>query len=318
MAVYSPINKKELQNFLKQYDLGDLKKFEGILEGIENTNYKITTSKNAYILTIFEKRVNTEELPFFIGLKNHLFKKNFFCPQPIANINGKTINVLKKKPCILTSYLNGSKIKNVENKHCSQVGKVLSSMHLLASDFLHRRPNSMDHNNWDKIFLKCKNLLSANYVNIFPIIEKELLFLKKNWPINLPKGIIHADAFQDNVFFDDNKFTGLIDFYFSCYDFLAYDIALTINAWCFNSKAEFDNSKFQALISGYEDARLLENEEKKFLSILLRGASIRILITRLHDQLFQLEGAYVKPKDPKEYFGILNFHQKNDITKYLK
>ena len=318
MAVYSSINKKELQDFLKQYDLGDLKKFEGILEGIENTNYKIITSKNVYILTIFEKRVNSKELPFFIKLKNHLFKKKFFCPQPIANINGKIINELKKKPCIITSYLHGSKITNVENKHCNQVGRALSSMHLFTSDFLYRRKNSMDYANWNKIFLKCKSLTSVNDISILSIIENELLFLKNNWPISLPKGIIHADAFQDNVFFDENKFVGLIDFYFSCYDFLAYDIALNINAWCFNSNSKFDNSKFQALLNGYEDTRLLKNEEKKKLSILSRGASVRILITRLHDQLFQSEEAYVKPKDPEEYIEILKFHQKNDIIKYLK
>jgi len=317
MAVYSPINEKELKNFLKKYDLGHLKKFEGILEGIENTNYKITTSKNIYILTIFEKRVSSEDLPFFIELKNHLYKKNFLCPQPIPNKEGKIINQIMNKSCVLISFLKGSKIKTVTNEHCNQVGKILSSMHFFTSDFLYKRPNSMGYSNWHKIFIKCKNLPSANYEKLLSIVENELFFLNKNWPLNLPRGIIHADVFQDNVFFVENKFSGLIDFYFSCFDFLAYDIALTINAWCFDSSEKFYESKFKSLIEGYEDKRKLENEEKKNLSILLRGAAIRILITRLHDQLFHLEGAFVEPKNPEEYVKILKFHQKNDIKKYL-
>ena len=317
MAVYSPITNAELKNFLNDYNLGQLEKFEGILEGIENTNYKITTTKNIYILTIFEKRVNNEDLPFFINLKKHLFKKKFPCPQPIANKKGDLINYLKDKSCVLISYLEGSKTNNVSNYHCEQVGQLLSSLHQHTADFKERRINSMNYDQWENIFKKCKSSKNSNLENIFFLIEKELIFIKKNWPNNIPIGIIHADVFQDNVFFVNDKFSGLIDFYFACNDYLAYDIALTINAWCFDKNNEFIKERFMSLIKGYEINRVLNIDEKNLLSVLLRGASLRILLTRLHDQIFHQEGAFVKPKDPQEYIKILNFHQKNNVIDYL-
>lgn len=316
MAVYSHITENHLKVFLQQYDIGSLIKFEGILEGIENTNYKITTTKNIYILTIFEKRVKTIDLPFFINLQKHLIKKKFSCPRPIADKKGKSINILNKKSCILISFLNGIKTNIVLNKHCEQVGEILSTLHQYTSDFKEKRSNGMMYENWYNIFLKCKSV-NISKKNIINLIEKELSFLKNNWPTDLPKGIVHADVFQDNVFFIDNKFSGLIDFYFSCYDFLAYDIALTINAWCFNQHGKLDKNKLKYFIKGYEFKRKLNYKEKKDLNILLRGASIRILLTRLHDQLFHTEGTFVLPKDPLEYLDILKFHQNNDVNNYL-
>ena len=317
MAVYSPITKDELLVFLKQYKIGSLKEFEGILEGIENTNYKIITSKNIYILTIFEKRVKLEDLPFFINLKNHLIKKNFCCPQPITNKDGKTINMLKGKACVLISYLAGVKADQIYDHHCEQVGKVLSSLHQHTKDFTEKRINGMNYTQWQYIFLKCQSAITNKYADYIPFIKKELEFLKESWPNNLPKGIIHADVFQDNVFFINNQFSGLIDFYFACNDFLAYDIALTINAWCFNNQSNFIQKRFISFIKGYQDQRMLSDKEKKSLSILLRGAAMRILLTRLHDQLFHPEGAFVKPKDPQEYLKILQFHQNINVEDYL-
>ena len=317
MAVYSPITKKELIFFLEQYDIGSLKKFEGILEGIENTNYKLTTSKNVYILTIFEKRVHPIDLPFFINLKNHLVAKNFSCPKPISNKDGKSINILNGKSCVLISYLEGSKADIVFTHHCEQVGKVLSSLHKKTEDFTQKRTNNMNYTQWQNIFLKCRSSNSLKYKELIPFIKKELLFLKENWPHSLPKGIVHADVFKDNVFFINNRFSGLIDFYFACYDFLAYDIALTINAWCFDHQGNLDQEKLYSLIKGYENHRKLTDHEKNSLSILLRGASIRILLTRLHDQLFHTEGAFVEPKKPEEYVKILKFHQDINIKNYL-
>ena len=317
MAVYSPISENELLVFLKQYDIGSLKKFEGILEGIENTNYKIITTQNIYILTIFEKRVNLKDLPFFIKLKNHLVKKKFSCPQPIINKTGKIINTLNGKSSILISYLEGTQVDIVSNHHCEQVGKVLSSLHKYTLDFTEKRINDMNYTQWQSIFLKCQSTNITKYKNLIPFIKKELEFLKKRWPNNLPKGIIHADVFQDNVFFINNQFSGLIDFYFACNDFLAYDIALTINAWCFNNQSNFIQKRFISFIKGYQDQRMLSDKEKKSLSILLRGAAMRILLTRLHDQLFHPEGAFVKPKDPQEYLKILQFHQNINVEDYL-
>jgi len=317
MAVYSPVTKNELEVFLKQYDIGILVKFEGILEGIENTNYKLTTSKNIYILTIFEKRVQTKDLPFFINLKNHLIKKNFSCPQPIKNKSGISINLINGKSCVLISYLEGHKTQIVSSHHCEEVGKILSLLHMHTADFDEKRKNNLNYAQWKNIFLKCKSIDTKKYQNLFPIIEKELLFLKENWPKTLPKGIVHADVFQDNVFFINGNFSGLIDFYFSCYDFLSYDIALTVNAWCFATFDNFSKDRFFALIKSYEKNRILEDKEKKSLSVLLRGAAIRILLTRIHDQLFHPKGAFVEPKNPNEYVKILKFHQKINVGKYL-
>ena len=317
MAVYSPIIESELLSLLEQYNIGSLVKFEGILEGIENTNYEITTSQNKYILTIFEKRVESKDIPFFINLKKHLASKKFLCPKPVSDIQGKNINTLKNKSCVFVSFLNGKKVTNVKDTHCQQVGEVLASLHLQTKDFNGKRLNSMSCIQWQNIFLKCKNHANQDFIHMLPVIEEELSYLKNHWPNDLPNGIIHADVFQDNVFFQKNIFSGLIDFYFSCNDFLAYDIALTINAWCFNNQNIFNKNRYQALIKGYESRRKLTTEEQKYFSILLRGASIRILITRLHDQLFRADDALVNPKDPNEYLAILKFHQKTNFREFF-
>ena len=317
MAVYSIIYKEELETFLQQYNIGTLIKFEGILEGIENTNYKLETSENNYILTIFEKRVNPEDLPFFINLKNHLTKKKFVCPKPIKNKKGKYINLLNNKHCVIISFLKGEKTSKANNNHCKQVGKILALLHQDSKDFLEKRNNSMSYNNWKNIFLKNQKAKINKFNGIMSSINDELSYLETAWPKNLPEGIIHADVFQDNVFFKNNKFSGLIDFYFACNDFFAYDIALTINAWCFDIKAKFKKDKFLNLIQGYESLRPLTEIEKKHLSTLLRGAALRILLTRVHDYIFHLDGTYVKPKDPKEYLSILQFHQENNLGKLL-
>ena len=317
MAVYSPVSKDEVISLINQYDIGNLVSYEGILEGIENTNYKIQTTNNNYILTIFEKRVDPKDLPFFINLKNHLTEKKFFCPTPIKTKEGKNINLFKGKSCIFITFLKGSKVSKVLDLHCEEVGRALSLLHKNTSDFYQERINNMSHQKWQEIFDKSIKYSDNKYHLILKEIERELLFLKKSWPINLPKGIIHADVFQDNVFFKGNKFSGLIDFYFSCNDFFSYDIALTINAWCFNDSFNFKEKRFKSLIKGYESLRKLTNNEKKYLSILLRGASLRILLTRIHDQIFYEKGAFVTLKNPEEYISILRFHQNNNIANLL-
>ena len=214
MAVHSPISQKELKIFLKQYDLGALIKYEGILEGIENTNYKLVTSKNTFILTIFEKRVDPKDLPFFINLKKHLTKKNFQCPKPIKNRKGECISLINKKYCVINSFLQGQKTLIVNDSHCRQVGEMLALLHIDSNDFEEKRNNTMSHDQWKKIFIKNQKSQNNQYANIMPNIDKELSFLNLAWPKNLPKGIIHGDAFQDNIFFRNNKISGLIDFYF--------------------------------------------------------------------------------------------------------
>ena len=318
MAVYTSITEKELKLFLDQYCVGDLENFQGILEGIENTNYKIKTSKDNYILTIFEKRVNSKDIPFFVKLQNYLANKNFSCPMPIVNKKGLIINSINGKLCILISFLNGKKIKNKSRIHCNQVGNILSILHYNTKNYPEKRPNNMGLSQWNDILSKCKSITFTNDNHLFNLIDNELIFLKTNWPSNLPKGIIHADAFQDNIFFIKDKFSGLIDFYFACHDFLSYDIALAINAWCFNENSELEIENLQSLIQGYEKKRKITPKEKESLSILLRGAAIRILLTRLHDKLFHSESAFVQPKDHTEYLKILKFHQLNNIGDFLK
>jgi len=316
MAVFTPINQEELISFLDQYEIGKLISFEGILEGIENTNFKIETESKKYILTIFEKRVNPRDLPFFVNLQGHLSKKQYSCPQPIANKNGDSINVLKGKSSILISYLDGEKTPKIHKIHCEQVGKSLGLFHKNTEDFMQRRVNSMGLKQWNDIFLKCKKLKFNKYQKFMPLVEKELLFLNKKWPKNLPEGIIHGDVFRDNVFFIKDQFSGLIDFYFSCNDFLSYDVAITINAWCFDNNS-FDKNKFISLIKGYQSIRKINFDELNKFSILLRAASLRILITRIHDELFHPEGAFVQPKNPEEYIFILKFHQQENIAEYI-
>ena len=311
MAVFTPIDKPTLEAFLDNYDLGKIKNFEGILEGIDNTNYKILTSNNYYILTIFEKRIQEKDLPFFINLQNHLAKKKFLNPKPIKNKEGKYISQIKNKPCVIMSFLEGSKTTKVSTNHCGQVGKQLAIMHEHTRDFLFSRQNSLQQKNWKILFEKFKNNKKNPYKNIFESIEKELDFLDQHWPKKLPFGVIHADVFQDNVFFINDVFSGIIDFYFACNDFFAYDLAICINAWCFEQNSVINSNKLTTLVNEYQKNKQLTEEEIVNLPILLRGATTRILLTRLYDQIYHPKDAFVKPKDPMEFYRILEFYQKN-------
>ena len=309
MAVYTKITKDLLISFMKNYDLGEIKDFQGIEEGVENTNYKIISSKKIYILTIFEKRVNEDDLPFFINLLNHLSIKKIKCPKPIADNKGDYINRILNKPCVIMSFLSGQKIQLTKANHCFQVGNNLAKIHKATLDFNLNRKNNLNQQNWKALFEKCKKIKDNKYIEIFEEIEKSLIYLDKNWPNKLPKGIIHADVFRDNVFFINDKLTGVIDFYFACNDFYAYELAICINAWCFDQKINFSIKKFTSIIEGYQSLRKTTSQEIEFLPILLQGAAMRFLLTRLHDQLYHPAEAFVNPKDPLEYFEILKFHQ---------
>jgi len=313
VAVYTPITKEILSSFLNNYDIGSLEKFKGVLEGVENTNYKIITSQGAFILTIFEKRVKKQELPFFIELQNHLSNKNIKCPSPISNISGNYINIIGNKPCVIMSFLEGKKIDSATSYHCHQIGKLAANIHLHTKDFSLTRNNGLHQKHWRDIFVECKKSQDNRYNELFKIIDQELQYLDKNWPTNLPKGVIHGDIFQDNVFFVEQTLSGLIDFYFACNDFYAYELAICINAWCFNAKGKFDQIKYKSILKGYQSLQKLSSDEFSSLPILLRGATIRILLTRLHDQIYHQSEAYVTPKDPMEYYNILKFHQSNKI-----
>jgi len=313
MAVYTKINKLELEKFLINYNIGSLISYEGIIEGIENTNYKIITEKGTYILTILEKRVNPKDLPFFINLQKHLSKNKFKCPIPIEDKHKNTINLLNDRHSIIISFLEGHQIESPEPIHCYEVGKMLSNMQKITQNLDLFRKNNLSIKKWKQIFSKCIEINNHEFLHLINPIKEELIYLEKNWPKSLPSGIIHCDIFRDNVFFQNNQFSGLIDFYFSCSDFYAYNLAITTNAWCFNADRKFIRKNFELLLNGYETFSSLILEEKKYYNILLRGAAMRILITRLHDQLFHPDGALVVPKDPIEYFEILKWHQENIV-----
>ena len=311
MAVFTKISKSEIEFFLKDYAIGNLVSFEGIVKGTENTNYKVVTTKDNYILTLLEKRVEPEELPFFMGLQKELAANGFACPLPIKNKENSIINKLKNKNAVIISFLQGENLSTVNTEHCRELGKKIAEFTNITKTLNLSRSNSLGYDAWVNIYDSFKTVEDNAYEEYFQILDKELIFLKNNWPINLPKAIIHADLFIDNVLFTNNKISGVIDFYFSCNDFIAYELALTINAWCFNENGTFNYENFNSFIIGFNSVSSLNNEEKESMNILLRGAAVRILVTRLHDKIFHPNDALVELKNPKEYLNILKWHQKN-------
>ena len=315
MAVFTKLNQEEIINFINTYNIGKLESFNEIIEGIENTNYKIVCNNTPYILTIFEKRVNEKDLPFFIDLKLYLNNNNFKCPKPVKNKNDNIINSLKNKKAIIISFIEGKKIINPSINECYEVGKAIGELHNLSKNFNNKKENSLSINELKKIFHKCKNNNQNEFNNIFNELETEIKFIENSYPKNLPSGIIHADLFKDNIFFIEKKISGVIDFYFSCYDYLLYDICIVINDWCFeNNSNDFNKKSLNAVLKGYKLSRTLENSEINSFNIILRLASLRILITRLHDYLFHPIDAIVVKKDPYEYFKILKWHQNNKVV----
>jgi len=313
MAVYTSVNQSELKNFLEQYNLGKLISYDGILEGIENSNYKILMGGGKFILTIFEKRVDPLDLPFFMNLQKHLSKHGFHCPVPIENKHKKTINSLCNKKAIIISYLEGKQIENPQSHHCLQVGEMISKFQQITKTLDNTRKNTLNIDKWEFIFSKCLDVTNHDFIDLIEPMKNELHYLWQFWPKNLPQGIIHGDLFKDNIFFQNEKLSGLIDFYFACNDFYAYELAITTNAWCFSINKGFNKNNFESLLDGYQKNSNINNDEKKNFNTLLRGAAMRILVTRLHDQLFHPDGAMVIPKDPLEYFNILKWHQENSV-----
>ena len=311
MAVFTKLEKNEIEDFLKDYSIGKLISFEGIVKGTENTNYKIITTKNKYILTILEKRVQPEDLPFFMDLQNELAAHGFDCPLPVKNNKKSIINKLKDKSAVIISFLQGENLTNVMPEHCYELGLKIAKFTNITKNLNLSRPNSVGYKTWVSIYENFKNINNESYQEYFQILSKELIFLKNNWPTNLPTAIIHADLFIDNILFIKNKISGIIDFYFSCNDFIAYELALTINAWCFNKDVTFNYKNYNSLMMGFENISSLNIDEKAAMNVLLRGAAVRILVTRLHDKIFHPDNALVKLKDPKEYLNILKWHQQN-------
>jgi len=311
MAVYTKLSEENLKELFSKYNLGKILSYKGIKEGIENTNYFIQTEKGKYILTLYEKRIEEKDLPFFISLMRNLFDNNFPSPEPIINKNGNYISEILKKKAAVVSFLDGRAKKILSPDNCYQVGINTGKLHLITKNLACRRENKLSINSWRKIYNKVKNSCSNIHPNLPKIIEKNLNEIEKNWPQNIPSGIIHADLFPDNIFFKKEKLSGIIDYYFSCYDFYAFEIAICLNALCFegeNENLSFNVTKAKKFIDGYSSIRKLTDNEKETLKILCKGAAIRFLLTRVFDYLNLTEGAIVKIKDPLEYLKRLEFH----------
>ena len=317
MAVYTQLSESELKDFFSKYNLGKLLSYKGIKEGIENTNYFTETEKGKFILTIYEKRVEEKDLPFFISLMKNIYDKNFPSPEPIININGSYISEISKKKAAIISFIDGNTQKNLSPDECYQVGTYAAKLHQITKKLNIKRENKLSVNSWREIYNKVRKNCTKIDKNLPEIIEKNLNDIEKNWPKNIPSGIIHADLFPDNIFFKEKKLSGIIDYYFACHDFYAFEIAICLNALCFEGSKEnlsFNVTKATKFINGYSSIRKLTDEEKNSLIILCKGAAIRFLLTRVFDYLNLIEGAIVTVKDPVEYLKRLEFH--NSIKSY--
>jgi homoserine kinase type II len=312
MAVYTKISQSELEHLISGYNIGTLKSFTGIEAGVQNSNYFVNTTKARYVLTIFERNVDNENLPFFLNLVGHLAKKNIPCPALILDKNNEGLKEIKGKPCAITSFLKGGELEIIETEHLEELGANIAKMHLASKDFTMQRKNtlSMDGTSEITVFESLKNRIDEIAPGLKEEVEKNLDFLKKNWPKDLPSGIIHGDIFPDNIFFNDDKLVGIIDFYFACNDILMYDLAICINSWCFEENNEFNHEKVNALISSYNKVRKISQEELNALPTLAQGAAMRFLLTRIEDFITHVEDAIVTQKDPMEYLQKLRFHSK--------
>jgi homoserine kinase type II len=309
MAVYTDITEGELGAFLKSYPVGQLLSYKGIAEGSENSNFLLHTSTGAYILTLYEKRVERADLPFFLGLMEHLAKRGISCPLPVHRGDGAVIGELAGRPAALITFLEGMWLRRPSAVHCREVGKALASLHIAGADFPLSRPNALAIEGWRKLWDGARPRADEVEKGLANEVDADFDFLARNWPTALPAGVIHADLFPDNVFFLGETLSGLIDFYFACNDFYAYDVATCLNAWCFEKDHAFNLTKGTALLAGYQSVRPLSAAEREALPVLARGSALRFMLTRLYDWLTIPDGALVQKRDPIEYIRKLRFHR---------
>ncbi|MBH62861.1 MAG: homoserine kinase [Alphaproteobacteria bacterium] len=309
MAVYTEVSNDDLERFVAEYDIGQVTSIKGIAEGVENSNYLMQTETGTFILTIYEKRVKPQDLPFFLGLMDHLAAAGIPCPTPIHGKDGQALRQVSGKPAAIVSFLDGVWPKGRTPSHCAELGEAVARMHVAGSGFEMRRPNDLRVKAWRPLFDSCRDGAEQVMPGLETEIAAELDHLEKMWPTDLPEGVIHADLFPDNVFFLGGKLSGIIDFYFACNDCFAYEIAICLNAWCFEPDHQFNVTKAKHLLSAYRRVRPFSDAELAVLPLLARGAAMRFLLTRLYDWLNRVDGALVRPKDPLEYFTKLKFHQ---------
>lgn len=310
MAVYTEVSDEELSAFIGTYEIGRVLSCKGIAEGVENTNYFLHTGNGSYILTLYEKRVREADLPFFLGLMEHLARRGLTCPLPVRNKKGEALGRLAGRPAAIITFLEGLSVRRPTARHCQAVGEALARLHLAGSDFAMRRPNALSVSGWAPLFAAAEADADKVSPGLAERTRRDLDELAKAWPADLPGGVIHADLFTDNVLFIGDAVSGLIDFYFACTDAFAYDLGICLNAWCFESDGSFNLTKGRAMISGYETVRRLSPPEIAALPMLCRGSALRFMLTRLVDWLNVPPGALVKPKDPLEYDRKLAFHRR--------
>ncbi len=309
MAVYTEFSDEEFGAFIGGYDLGTVLSIKGIAEGVENSNYLLATEAGQFVLTLYEKRVDAADLPFFLGLMEHLAGRGLTCPTPVRDRAGNALNRLAGRPAAIVTFLSGLSVRRPRVEHCAAVGTALAELHLAGDGFALTRRNALSIDSWRPLYRLCHGRADEVAPNLAADIEAELDYQEARWPSGLPQGIIHADLFPDNVFFLEGRLSGLIDFYFACNDMLAYDVAISLNAWCFETDVSLNVTKARALLAGYNGVRPFTAAEIDTLPLLARGSALRFLLTRLHDWLTVPPGALVVPKNPLEYYKKLRFHR---------
>jgi len=309
MAVYTDVTAEDLAVFLAGYDIGELLSYKGIAEGVENSNFLVHTGRGHFILTLYERRVAAKDLPFFLGLMEHLAARGITCPQPVKSRTGEVLGKIAGRPAAIITFLDGMWIRRPTPQHCAELGTALAKLHLAGLDFKAGRANALSVAGWRALYEGCGARANEVQRDLQPYLAAELAQLEQAWPRKLPQGVIHADLFPDNVFFLGSKLSGLIDFYFACTDALAYDVAICLNAWCFETDHSYNVTKGRSLLQGYAQVRPLSEAERAALPLLARGAALRFLLTRLVDWFDVPPGALVRPKDPLEYYRKLRFHQ---------
>ena len=310
MAVYTDVSFEELEGLLQAYDIGRPLSFKGIAEGVENSNFYLQTDRGAFILTLYEKRVRKEDLPFFLGLMEHLAKQGVSCPQPVRQRDGAQQMALNGRAGAIFTFLNGISLRRPDPAHCAAAGSALARLHRAGDGFALVRRNALGPDGWRELAEQVLPRADAVQDGLAGLIGEALGDLERRWPTDLPRGLIHTDLFPDNVLFMKDEVSGLIDFYFACQDMFAYDLAVMLNSWCFESDGAFNITKAKALIAAYGAARALSDAEIAALPVLMRGAALRFLLTRIYDWINRDPNALVRPKDPREFARRLRFHLK--------
>jgi len=309
LAVYTDIGEDELDRLVSEYDIGQVLACTGIAEGVENSNFMLQTDVGMHILTLYEKRVDPADLPFFLGLLDHLSTRGFPCPSPLRTRAGQTLSSAAGRPAAIVSFLRGRWPRKPKPVHLAALGDALARLHLGAADFPLRRANALSLDGWSDLVRQTGSGADTVMPGLSEELDREMVTLRAAWPGDLPVGVIHADLFPDNIFFLGDELSGVIDFYFACNDILLYDLAICLNAWCFERDGAFNITHARAMLQAYRERRPISRAEFDALPLLARGAALRFLVTRLYDWLNTPDGALVIKKDPLEYWHKLRFHR---------